>query len=256
MPWQLIVMQLGDVIKYLRSMSLSILMMLLLTYGMATKSPLLNPTYIILIVLALQFGYQMVKSTRSRGKVEANVQDAARVKRGVPLFAASEKDVKKAKEDSKGPNEMSMGMKMMVMLLAPLVIFIGSGYLLSMLIPGIEQWQSYMIGFILSMSVSTVLTFRMKALPGAAAITPNAYTINERGIAFDHMSQAFIVRFPLTKLNVQKEKNFIEAEGKAEAPVIPNKLRLFTDKIDQLEKLLTKHVTSQETRDAHKTGIA
>ncbi len=227
-------------------------MMLLLTYGMATNNPLLNPTYIILTVLALQLGYQIIKNMRSRSKVEANIQDATRVKRGVSLFAASEKDVKKAKEDSKGQNEMSMSTKMMIMLLAPLVIFISSGYLLSILIPGIEQWQSYMIGFILSMCVSTFLTFRMKTLPGAAATTPNAYTINERGIAFDHMNQAFIVRFPLTKLTVQKEKNFIEAEGKAEAPIIPNKLRLFTEKIDQLEKILTKYVGSQESRDVHR----
>lgn len=78
-------------------------------------------------------------------------------------------------------------------------------------------------------------------------VTPNAYVVSERGIAFDHMGQPFILRFPLTKLNVQKEKNFIEAEGKAETSIIPNRLRLFTEKIDQLNKILAKHVINQDT---------
>lgn len=242
-------MNISDVYKYLKSMSLSIAMMLLLTYGMATQNSWLQPQWVILIVLALQFGYQIIKTARSRGIVEANIQEAARVKRGVVLFKASEKDVNKAQQNSKGSNEMSMGKKMMVMLLVPLVIFIGSGYILNMLIPGIEQWQSYLIGFALSLSVSTTLTFKMNIRPGAMAITPKAYTVSERGIAFDHMGQGFILRFPLVKLNVQKENNFIEAEGKAETAAVPNKLRLFTGKIGRLEKMLNKHAISQ---DVHK----
>ena len=238
-------MNINDVYTHLKSMSLSILMMLLLTYGMATTNPLLQPQWVILIVMGLQFGYQIIKTARSRGIVEANMQEASLVKRGVILFKASEKDVNKAQKSSEGSNEMSMGKKMMIMLLIPLVIFVGSGYILNMFIPGIEQWQSYLIGFVLSLSVSTTLTFKMNIRPGAMTITPKAYAISERGIAFDHMNQGFIVRFPLVKLNVQKEKNFIEVEGKAETSTIPNKLRLFTDKIGRLEKMLTNHVTSQ-----------
>ncbi|MFH0896754.1 MAG: DUF2208 family protein [Candidatus Bathyarchaeota archaeon] len=244
-------MPLEDVFKYLKNMYLSIIMMLLITYGMASKSTWIQPTYIIILMMALQFGVQIVKSARSKGIVEANIKDAVRAKKAASLFQASENDVNKAKQNSKGPKERSMGSKTMIVLLAPLGIFIGSGYILNMpgVIPGIEQWQSYMIGFVLSMVVSTTLTFKMKFLPGTMAITPNAYTINEKGIAFDHMSQSFIVRFPLTKLNVQRDNNFIEAECKAETSTIPNKLKLFSEKIEQLEKILTKRVETQESRD-------
>jgi len=247
-------MPLADVVKYLKNMYLSIIMMLLITYGMASKSAIIQPLNVIILVLALQFGYQIFKSTRSRKALEANVKDAARAKKGASLFQASEADVKKAKQNSKGAGEKSMGSKMMIMLVAPLAIFIGSGFILNMAIPGIEQWQSYMIGFILSMIVSTTLTLKMKFLPGAMSVTPNAYIVNEKGIVFDHMGQSFMVRFPLIKLDVQREKNFVEAEGKSDAPSVPSKLKLFSEKIDQLEKILTKRASSQGSRDVLKTG--
>jgi len=240
-------MEPGDVVKYLKSMSISILMMLLLTYGMATKNPLLQPTWIIIIVIGAQMGYQMIKSARSRSVLEANMLEATRARKGAALFEASDDDVNKAKKGS--IDEMSMSTKMIIMMIVPLVIFIGSGYVLSMLIPEIEQWQSYMIGFLLSMAVSMIISFKVKIVPGSMAATPNSYIINDKGIAFNHMNQSFILRFPLIKIDSHREKNFIEVEGKPEAQVIPNKLRLFTHKIDQLEKVLTKRVVSQ---DIHK----
>lgn len=245
-------MPLEDVVKYLKNMYLSIIMMLLITYGMASKSAVIQPLTVIFLVVGLQFGYQIFKSARSRRAVEANMQDAARAKRGATLFQASETDVKKAKENSKGAGERSMGSKMMIMTALPLAVFIGSGFILNMLIPGIEQWQSYMIGFILSMIVSTTLMFKMKFLPGAMTVTPNTYIVNEKGIVFVHMGQAFMVRFPLIKLDVQREKNFIEAEGKSEAPSVPNKLKLFSEKIDQLEKILSRRAASQDVLKTRK----
>ncbi len=236
-----------DVIKALRSMSMSTVMMLLITYGMASKNPLIQPLWIFMGMLALQFGYQIFKSARSGKAMELNMRDATRTKKGVILFQASERDVNEAKENSKGSGEKSTGIKLGLMFLAPLAIFMGSGYVLGTLVPEIEPWQSYMIAFLLTMPVSTVLTVKMGANPGMTA-TPNAYIVGDKGIAFDHLGQPFIVRFPLTKLNIQKEKGFIEVESKAETSMIPNKLKLFTNKVDQLSKVLEKNVALTEAK--------
>lgn len=237
-------MKLRDFTQHMKRMSLSIVMMLLITFGMATKNTWLQPTWIVLGFLALQFGYQVIKTARQSKMVESNTRDAVRAKREIQLFNASERDVNKAKEKAKDLGEMSMGKKMLIMLVVPLAIFISSGYVLSIF--GVEQWQSYMVGFLLSMPISTVLTIKMGIAPGAMAVTPNSYIITEGGVAFDHLSQSFIVRFPLTNINVQKEKRFIEIETKTEATVIPNKLRLFTDKLDPLYKILAKHSQIKE----------
>ena len=234
-------MKLEDVVKYMKNMSISIVMMLLLAYGMATNNPWLQPLYIILIMFALQIGYQIIKTARSSKAVAENTQEASRAKRGMILFRASEGDVSRAKGSG---DEGSTGTKMLIMILAPMSIFIALGYVLNILVPGIVYWQSYMIAFLPTMLVSTFLT--AKILRGATTVTPGSYIVGEKGIAFDHLGQSFILRFHLTKLEVQKEKKFIEAEGKAEASIIPNRLRLFTDKIDQLNKILARHVVDQE----------
>jgi uncharacterized membrane protein len=234
-------MKMEDIIRVIRRMSVSIAMMLLITYGMATQHPWLQPHWIILVVLGVQFGYQMIKTARSSRKVEANVREASRAKRGVILFKASEREVTRAKENV-DTGEMRMGSKMLIMLLVPLTIFIGSGYLLSIIFPGIERWQSYMIGFMLSMPVSTILTFRMGTSPGTMVTTPSSYMVSKTGIAFENLRQSFLLRFPLKQVNVQKTKNYIEVEGETEAPLIPNKLRLFTEKITQLHSILEKNL--------------
>lgn len=234
-------MKMEDIIRVIRRMSVSIAMMLLITYGMATQHPWLQPHWIILAVLGIQFGYQMVKTARSSRKVEANVREASRAKRGIILFKASEREVTRAKENV-DTGEMRMGSKMLIMLLVPLTIFIGSGYLLSIIFPGIERWQSYMIGFMLSMPVSTILTFRMGTSPGTMVTTPSSYMVSKSGIAFENLGQSFLLRFPLKQVNVQKTKNYIETEGETEAPLIPNKLRLFTENITKLHSILEKNL--------------
>ena len=234
-----------DFIKYLKSMSISVVMMLLLTYGMATNNPLLSPMYIILIIFVAQFGYQIIKNARSAKIVEVNIQDAMRAKRMEKLFDAPEKDIAKAKESSRNSGEMSMGLKMMIMILAPLLIFLASGYILHILIPEIEQWKSYMIGFLLSMPVSLILTIKTGVSPGTISIVPKSYIVTDKGIVFDYINQSFIMRFPLLKSNSHKENHFIEVETKTEAATIPNKLKLFSENIDQLEKILTRHILNK-----------
>ena len=236
-------MKLENIIKYLKRMSLSLVMMLLIAAGMADLHPLLQPLYIVIGVLILQFGYQMFKSARSRGVIDANIREAARVKRGVILFEATESDVSNAKSNSGGG--MSMGGTMIIALLAPLAIFMGSGFLLSQ-VPGVLPWQSYLIGALLSMPVSIILTSKMGAAPGEVVATPKSFIVSEKGIAFDHLNQYFIMRFPLIKLKVQKEKNLIETEAKSEASTIPNKLKLFSGKIGKLNKILAKNMIDQE----------
>jgi len=242
-------MNIGDISKYLKRMSISIVMMLLIAAGMADLHPLLQPLWIVLGVLILQFGYQMFKSARSRGVIDANMRDAARIRRGVILFEAKETEVNKAKGKSGG--ETSMGTKMLIMLIAPLIIFIASGFILNQmsainLIPKIEPWQSYMIGALLSMPVSIALTAKMGINPEEVGVTPKSFIVGEKGIVYDHMGQLFILRFPLKKFDVQKKDNFVEVEGKKEASTIPNKLKLFSDKTNNLAKILAKNVIAYE----------
>lgn len=237
-----------DIVSYLKNTFFSVVMMILITYGMATSNSLLSPLNIILLMMVAQFGYQIIKGARSTKALEANRQDATRAKKGPKLFGALEKDVNEAKEKSKGSGEMSFSTKMLISALAPLAIFLGSGYILSILIPTIQQWQSYLIGFLLSMPVSMFLMIKVGMTPGAMSTTPNSYIVNEKGITFDYLKQSFILRFPLTKINVQKEKHFIEVEAKAEASTIPKKLKLFSENIDQLYKVLAKHVIDQNAQ--------
>ena len=238
-------MKVGDIAQHLKSMSFSLFMMVLLAYGMATNNPWLQPLYVILIVLGLQFGLQIFKTTRSRGKVEENLLLASRAKRSKKLFEAPGGEVSNAKLKGTGVSEGGMGMKMILMLIAPLSIFIGTNYVLGIVAPGMEGWQSYVIAFLLTVPVSTLLTAKMGVSQRMTVATPKAYFVSEKGVAFDHMGQQYLLIFPLTKRDVQKEKKYIEAETKAMAPLIPNRVRLFTERIEQLDKILAQHTVEQ-----------
>ena len=72
--------------------------------------------------------------------------------------------------------------------------------------------------------------------------TPTSYIVTEKGITFEQMKKSFILRFPLKKTALGKGGNSVEVEGFSEATLIPNRLRLYTQKADELLKVLGSRV--------------
>lgn len=238
-------MKIAEITKYLKSMSISLIMMLLFAYGFATGNPWLQPLYIMIFYIVLSMGYQFFQFYRTRDIVIENAKEAARMKRGTPLFRVNELETTRARGGVE--EESQIGSKMLVMMIMPMAVFFGAGYIMNIIFPGIPYWQTYVIAFLLTMPISIILNAKVGLAQGMSIATPSTYMVSERGIIFDQTNQSFILRFPLTRMETQRVKNYIEVEGKTEVQFIPYKLKLFTEKVDQLEKVLSRHLVDQFT---------
>lgn len=233
-------------VQYLKMIIPSIVIMMLIAYGMAVGNPWIQYGS-ILIVIGLQLAYQTVKSIRSAPILNANMRAAAKAKSGRLLLTATEGDVVEVKKQVRDTGEMGMSSKTFLMFLVPLVVFLAAGQILSIIAPEIPRWQSYLIGFLLSLPASIIITMKAGASPATGSVvSPKAYSVSEKGIIFEHMGRPFIVLFPIKKLNVKKEKKFIEVEGQPTGSLmIPNRLRLFNQDVDQLQRLLNRFIETK-----------
>ena len=234
--------------NYLRTIAPSFLVLIMMAYGMATHNVWIQFGGVFL-VLGVQMGFQMYKGVKSGPALEANVREAVKAKRMRALMYMSEQDVRSAQLAGGSGGQRSEGMKMIGMLVVPLGIFFGTTYLVGHFWPETPPWQSYVAAFLLSMPASAVFTAR-SGMPGAAPrTTPSSYLVTERGIVFDQMGRSFIVRFPLARAEKGKDGSSVEVEGVKESDMIPFRLKLHTDKADELVRLLSPRVKADSKGD-------
>ncbi len=227
--------------QYIKRIGTSVMIMILITYGMYTQNPWLQYGSIF-IIMGLQMGYQILKNVRAGPLVNMNMEEAAKAYRDKALFSAKESEVNGAKEGKGGGS--GMGMSTMGLLFVPLLIFIGTGQVLRMFFPAMPSWQSYAIGFLISMPFSIFLQARSGVSKGLM-ITPKSYHISRRGIVFDYSGRSYIIHFPLEKINKKKDGNCVEVEGRpTKTTVIPNRVKLFTRDANKLQKILAKYTGS------------
>lgn len=218
----------------------SLLLMVLITYGIKEEIPWLQYGSIV-ILLAGQMGYQVIKTVRSKPMMDANVEEARKASRRKILLKVTKSEIDTAKARGKAIGGMSP--KMSLMFVVPLVIYLGSGYVLSYFIPGIPRWQSYLVGFLITMPVSMTLQAKMGVSSMTSVASPNTYSIGEKGIIFEHMGQYHILNFPFVNLEVKEESNCIEVEGHpTKTSMIPNKVRLFNGDLKRLQNLLKRFI--------------
>jgi uncharacterized membrane protein len=218
----------------------SLLLMVLITYGIKEDIPWLQYGSIV-ILLAGQMGYQVIKTVRSKPMMDANVEEARKASRRKRLLKVTKSEIDTAKARGKAIGGMSP--KMSLMFVVPLVMYLGSGYVLSYFIPGIPRWQSYLVGFLITMPVSMTLQAKMGVSSMTSVASPNTYSIGEKGIIFEHMGQYHILNFPFVNLEVKEESNCIEVEGHpTKTSMIPNKVRLFNGDLKRLQNLLKRFI--------------
>jgi uncharacterized membrane protein len=218
----------------------SLLLMVLITYGIKEEIPWLQYGSIV-ILLAGQMGYQVIKTVRSKPMMDANAEEARKASRRKILLRVTKSEIDTAKARGKAIGGMSP--KMSLMFVVPLAMYLGSGYVLSYFIPGIPRWQSYLVGFLITMPVSMTLQAKMGVSSMTSVASPNTYSIGEKGIIFEHMGQYHILNFPFLNLEVKEESNCIEVEGHpTKTSMIPNKVRLFNGDLKRLQNLLKRFI--------------
>jgi len=219
----------------------SLLLMVLITYGIKEEIAWLQYGSII-ILLAGQMGYQVLKTVRSKPQIDANVEDARKASRRKILLRVTKSEIDSAKARGKAIGGMSP--KMSLMFVIPLAMYLGSGYVLNMVFgDAIQRWQSYLVGFIITMPVSMALQAKMGVSSMTSVASPNTYSIGEKGIIFEHMGQYHILNFPFVNLEVKEESNCIEVEGHpTTTSMIPNKVRLFNGDLKKLQNLLKRYI--------------
>ena len=230
-------------------MAPSFLILIMMAYGMSTGNTWFQYGGIVL-VLGAQIAWQVYKSVKSGPAMDSNMKEAARARRSKALHYVSDKDVRAAQMAGGSSGAMSQAAGMMGMLLVPLMVFFGINYLMGIVWPDTLPWQRYVTGFLLSMPVSAVFMARSGMQGGGTPpVTPSSYVVTERGIVFDQMGRSLMVKFPLTKVErAKKNTNCVEVEGIKEADMIPNKLKLYTDKADDLLRILNQRVRKDLAR--------
>jgi hypothetical protein len=230
--------------NYLKTLIPSFIIMMAFSYGMATGNALVQWGG-FLLVFGAQMGWQLYKGAKSGPAMDANMKEAYRAKRSKVLQYVSERDVRAAQVAGGSSGQMSQSVRMMGGLLVPLIVFFGTTYFI---IPAfwhdVLPWQSYVVGFLASMPFSAIFMIKSGLPQGAPQITPSTYVVTERGIVFDQMGRSIIVKFPLTKAEKGKG-NCVEVEGIKEGQLIPNRLKLYTDKADELLRILRPRVRSE-----------
>jgi hypothetical protein len=226
---------------YLRTAAPSFLIIFMMAYGMAVKNSMISWAGFIL-VFGVQMGWQIYKSVKSQPLVESNVKEAARAKRSRALLYMSPEDVRSAQLAAGSSAQMTGAIKMIGPMLAPLAMFFGVNYLVGFLWPSTPDWQKYISAALLSIPVSAVLMARSGMQGGVPRATPSAYLVTERGIVFDQMGRSLILRFPLKRAEKGREANCVEVDGLKENDLVPHRLKLCTDKVEELVKLLAPRV--------------
>lgn len=227
--------------QILRSMATSLLLMLFIVVGMATGNAWLQYGGIV-IVIALQFLWMIISSARSGPMIQQNMQDAKRAIKRKVILRVQKREVERAKTGAKG-GMSGMGGKTMLLMVVNLGVFIGVGYLLTIFLPGIPQWQSFAIAFLASMPVSTIMTVRMGVSSAGPAATPDHYYVCENGIVFDRMGSLFMVRYPIESLKISDDRKMIEVEGApAKTAMIPTRVNLYTENVNRLNSILSRFV--------------
>lgn len=91
--------------QYIKRIATSVMIMILITYGMYTQNPWLQYGSIF-IIMGLQMGYQILKNVRAGPLVNANMEEAAKAYRNKALFSAKKVKLieqrKAAKEEVQG----------------------------------------------------------------------------------------------------------------------------------------------------------
>ena len=236
------------IIQVLKTTLLSTLMMLSIVYGMATGNAWIQYGGIIVIFVG-QMLYQGIKTMRSTPLLNANMAEAERVKNGRLMLRMTENDVIKIKREVKDAGDLGMSAKLLPLIVVPLIIFFALHYILGIIAPDILAWQSYAISFLFSMAASTILTVKTGLTqPTSVVVSPNKYYVSEKGIVFDHMNSLILLRYPIRKLSIKREKKFIEVEGQdTKSTIIPYKVRLFSYDVDQLQHILNRFVENPST---------
>lgn len=230
----------ADITAYIKRIIPSLLLMGLITYGMREKNPWIQYGSIFLLLIG-QMMFQGFKTIRSKPVIDANIEEARRMMRRKLILEVGTGEVSRAKQTGKTVGGFSP--KMSIILIVPLVIFLVTGYLLNNVIfPGqLEDWQSYAIGFIITMPISTILSFRMGLGSPTLTANPSSYYIGEKGIVYEHMGQYYVMRYPLVNVVVNEESNCLEIEGQpSNAPMIPTKVRLYNLSLNKLHRLLSR----------------
>ncbi len=227
--------------QYVNRMIPSLLLMGLITYGIKEDNVWLQYGSIGLILVG-QIMYTSLKTVRSRPAIEANQREAQRVVRGKIILEVDRDEISKAKERGKSIG-IGMSPGIIALLIVPLVIFFVSGYILSIIFPGTPRWQSFLIGFLLTMPVSLIISVRSGLGSMTPTIAPSSYYVSEGGIAFEQMGQYFILHYPIVDMVVKEESNCVEVEGQpAGSTIIPSKIRLFNRDAKKLQRLLTRFI--------------
>jgi uncharacterized membrane protein len=230
----------ADISAYARRMIPSFGLMILITAGMYFENSLLQYGSIFLM-LGGQIAWQSVKTIRSRPIMDANLDEARRTMKRKLILEADKSDVSRARDRGKPISTFTP--RMSLLLILPLVIFLVSGQVLNIVIPGIPSWQSYAIGFLITMPISTILSFRMGMGTATQTGNPNSYAISEKGIVFEHMGQYYILRYPLLKVTEIEESNCLEVEGQnSQSPIIPSKIRLYNQDLKKVQRALARFV--------------
>lgn len=231
-------------------MAPSFLILITIAYGMSSGNTWIQYGGIILVI-GSQMGWQLYKGVKSGPAMDSNMKEAARARRSKALHYVSDIDVRAAQRAGGSSESMSQAAGMIGMILVPLMVFFGTSYVMGIVWPDpvTLPWQRYVAGFLLSMPVSLVFTARSgMQSSGAPPVTPSSYVVTERGIIFDQMGRSLMVKFPLTKVErAKKNTNCVEVEGIKEADMIPNKLKLYTNKADDLLRILSQRVRKDLT---------
>jgi uncharacterized membrane protein len=218
----------------------SLILMVLITFGIKENIPWLQYGSIVILLVG-QMGYQVLKTVRSKPQIDANLEEARKASRRKLLLMVTKSEIDTAKE--RGENIGGMSPKMSLMFVVPIGIYLATGYILSIVVPGIPQWQSYLVGFLITMPVSLTLQAKFGFASQTNVASPNTYSISERGIIFEHLGQYHILHFPLVNLEVKEESNCIEVEGPStKTAMIPNKVRLFNRNVKKLQNLLKRYI--------------
>jgi uncharacterized membrane protein len=233
-------MKMADLSAYARRIIPSLGLMGLITTGMYLENPWLQYGSIFL-VLGGQMIYQSMKTVRSKPIMDANLEEARRTMKRKLILDVDKSDVSKARNQGKAISAFSP--RMSILLIVPLVLFLVTGQVLSFVFPGIPSWQSYAIGFLITMPVSTILSFRMGMGSPTQTGNPNSYAISDKGIVFEHMGQYYILRYPLVTVTEIEESNCLEIQGQdSQAIVIPSKIRLYNLDLKKVQRAITKFI--------------
>lgn len=226
---------------YVKRMIPSLILMALMTYGIYAENVWLQYGSIFLVLLG-QIIYQSVKTFRSRYLIENNINEAHRVMNKKLVLKVTKDEIVKAKQ--KGKRIGGVSPKTSLLLIVPFTIFLITGYVLSIMFhDGLPRWQSYLIAFLVTMPVSTVISIKSGLGSTTRITSPNSYYVSNKGIVFEQMGRFFIMRYPLINLAVNEESNCLEVEGApTKTTLIPSRLRLFSKDVRMLKKILTPFI--------------